>query len=104
MTEKNEQAQQRIPGSKYSGHVSAICGVIIVVLGVGIASSSSTPAVLSPQTAAVVLGGTGMALDGIFRITDPSPPESDRERTISLLKTMLFLGLVLGGFYGSALF
>ena len=104
MTEENKQTQTRIPGSEYSGHVSVICGIVVVIIGIGITSSSGTPEILSLQTAAIVLGGTGMALDGILRARDPSPPESERERTISLLKTMLFLGLILGGFYAPALF
>lgn len=101
MAEEGEQTQRRI---KYAGFVSVICGVLVVIVAVGMAFVSDSSAVLSLQTAAVVLGGTGLALDGVFQVRDPSPPESDRERVITLLKTMLFLGLVLAGFYGPALF
>lgn len=43
---------------------------------------------------AMSLGGAGLAIEGLLQVRDPSPPESDRERALALLRTTVSLGLV----------
>ena len=96
----HREDQQAHRGIQYGGYVTAGGGMIVGMTWVARAFVSDTSTALSIQIVLVVLGAIGLVLDGLSRIRDPSPPKSERERIIVLAKSVLFIGLILGGVWG----